>query len=334
MTLCCENDKEFRLDIPGGKPKICDWIGREQKRKKRWCNKTIDRRKIDEACPKACGVCNTNDPNYKFVVNGKARKCGWIGTKLKVEKYCSRMDTRKIPISRYCRDSCNQSTKKPDPPNILIILADDVGVGNVKGYWDESPVDMPNIQKLVDQSTIFTNAHSTPLCAPSRYVLLSGNYQHRGRVVGGEWNLRDHQFEEKQKSIAEVLKTKANYHTAAFGKWHLGGKIEPNGFSGGKSEYILSDPEHNFAKPITKAARYLGFDESYISITGIQEPPYAFFRNDLLEIDSIKFWNKGSHKMPQGMSKILQSGEGSASWDTSAYNMIIVDEFKNSLVII
>ena len=112
-------------------------------------------------------------------------------------------------------------------PNVMIIFADDVGTGDVPGYWDNNRlVHMPNLQQLVSNGTTFTDAHSTPLCAPSRYVLLSGNYQHRGELNVGTWGPNyDHgnQFRHKQISIAEVFRDHG-YSTAMFGKWHLGGE--------------------------------------------------------------------------------------------------------------
>ena len=100
------------------------------------------------------------------------------------------------------------------------------GDEQVPGYFNSGKVPMPNIQDLVDKGTTFTDMHSTPLCAPSRYVLLSGNYQHRGRIFGGTWqpNYRGSQFIDEQRSIAETLKLKAGYHTFMTGKWHMGGK--------------------------------------------------------------------------------------------------------------
>jgi len=73
---------------------------------------------------------------------------------------------------------------------------------------------MPNLEELISKGTLFTDAHSTPLCAPSRYVLMSGNYQHCGRNQGGTWTLDDkgNAFE-GQESLAHVLRTShANYH--------------------------------------------------------------------------------------------------------------------------
>ena len=116
---------------------------------------------------------------------------------------------------------------KAKRPNVMIIFADDLGTGDVPGYWNNSGlVDMPNFENLVNTGTTFLDAHSTPLCAPSRYVLLSGNYQHKGRSQLGTWNLnyKGSQFRDGQQSIAQVFRDKG-YNTAIYGKWHLGGKI-------------------------------------------------------------------------------------------------------------
>lgn len=111
-------------------------------------------------------------------------------------------------------------------PNILLILADDVGTGDIPYYWDTSLVDMPNIDRLSEMGVTFMDAHSTPLCAPSRYMLLSGNYAHRGVAPKGAWSFNPigtNQFRPRQKSIAEILRDEADYKTAMFGKWHMGG---------------------------------------------------------------------------------------------------------------
>ena len=118
-----------------------------------------------------------------------------------------------------------KSNTKNQKPNILVIFADDVGTGDVPGYWTNSSiVDMPNLQNLLDEGTTFTDAHSTPLCAPSRYMFLSGNYPHRGVTYSGLWNLnyKSNQFKKRQLSIAQVLHDNG-YGTGMFGKWHIGG---------------------------------------------------------------------------------------------------------------
>ena len=98
-------------------------------------------------------------------------------------------------------------------------MADDLGTGDIPLYWNSGLVDMPNIHKLASMGVTFKDAHSTPLCATSRYTLLSGNYPHRGRVPAGTWNLgANSQFRSFQKSIGESL-AEGGYHTAMHGKW-------------------------------------------------------------------------------------------------------------------
>ncbi len=122
----------------------------------------------------------------------------------------------------------NNAVKKP---NIMVIFADDVGTGDVPGYWknkdggEDHVIHMPNLKQLMNSGTTFIDAHATPLCATSRYVFLSGNYQHRGQRMAGVWsiNYRSNQFHNGQKSIANVLRDNG-YDTNMVGKWHIGGK--------------------------------------------------------------------------------------------------------------
>lgn len=109
----------------------------------------------------------------------------------------------------------------------MVIFADDVGTGDVPGYWGSGKVNMPHLTQLLEEGTTFLDAHSSPLCAPSRYMFLSGNYQHRGERYPSIWNLnyKKNQFRPDQQSIATVMKDNG-YDTAMFGKWHLGGEYD------------------------------------------------------------------------------------------------------------
>jgi arylsulfatase A-like enzyme len=227
----------------------------------------------------------------------------------------------------------NPLTEKKTKPNILLILADDVGTGDIPRYWNSGLVKMPNIDRLSDMGVTFLDAHSTPLCAPSRYMLLSGNYQHRGRNANGSWNLgyENNQFMSNQKSLSEVLKG-AGYHTFMTGKWHLGAKVPPAGLK--DREKYLTSPWHNWSLPLIDGPQDIGFDHSYITTGGIQEAPYSFFRNGMLTTDvqsESTYWEPGSYKTTVGDSVILRAGEGDISWDSSSYNMILVNETSRFL---
>lgn len=118
------------------------------------------------------------------------------------------------------------ASRTDGPPNIIVILADDLGFGGL-GSYGNPPYKTPNIDALAQDGVRFTNAHVTSnVCAPSRAGLLSGR---NGAEFGHEFNPGDQQ-DEKSKgyglpvnvpTIAERLKP-VGYVTGALGKWHLG----------------------------------------------------------------------------------------------------------------
>lgn len=109
----------------------------------------------------------------------------------------------------------------PAQPNIVIILADDLGYGDVSCYPDHGPdVHTPNIDRLAEAGIRFSNGYaSAPNCAPSRAGLLTGRYQQRyGFYVPADSRIG---LPQQEITLAEVLK-KVGYTTGIFGKWHLG----------------------------------------------------------------------------------------------------------------
>ena len=108
-------------------------------------------------------------------------------------------------------------------PNILFILADDLGYGDVACYNPESKVPTPNIDRLANQGMLLTDAHSpSTVCTPSRYSILTGRMAFRTGFPGvfpgaGGPGL----IEESRLTLPAMLQAKG-YTTALFGKWHLG----------------------------------------------------------------------------------------------------------------
>lgn len=225
-------------------------------------------------------------------------------------------------------DGGTSMMNKSKRPNILLIFADDVGTEDIPGFWGTNLAPMPNLQKLQAEGVTFFNAHASPLCAPSRYMLLSGNYQHRGNKVPSTWNFFDgeNQFRAGQKSIAHALKEGGGYHSAMIGKWHIGLKL-PNGGRHNRTN-ILTATGLDWTFPVMQGPNDVGFDYSYYTSGGIQEAPYSFFRNGFLETDpsNIVFWPEGNYEMEHGLSAISRDGEGDPNWDSTAYNMILVNE--------
>jgi arylsulfatase A-like enzyme len=108
-------------------------------------------------------------------------------------------------------------------PNIIVILADDLGYGDVSCYNAQSKVPTPRIDRLAREGMRFTDAHSpSTVCTPTRYSLLTGQMPFRaGRVpvftgAGGPCLIRENQF-----TLPQMLRNRG-YTTAMTGKWHVG----------------------------------------------------------------------------------------------------------------
>ncbi len=115
-----------------------------------------------------------------------------------------------------------QAQKKPSPkPNVIIILSDDVGYGDVSCYGGIS-IHTPNIDRLAGRGLRFTNGHaSASTCTPSRYSILTGQYAWRKKgtdILPGSAPL----VIPTDRATLGTLFQQAGYHTAAIGKWHLG----------------------------------------------------------------------------------------------------------------
>lgn len=126
-------------------------------------------------------------------------------------------------VSGFSMSSCRGSEKVSyaDKPNILIILTDDQGFGDVSFHENHAPeVSTPGMDQIAESGLIFTNGYVTGYnCAPSRVGLLTGRYQQRT----GFYQARDSRegMSLDEITIAELLKTRG-YTTGVVGKWHLG----------------------------------------------------------------------------------------------------------------
>ncbi|MCP4309554.1 MAG: arylsulfatase, partial [bacterium] len=108
-------------------------------------------------------------------------------------------------------------------PNVVFILSDDVGVGDIKSYYPPSKVTTPNIDRLAAEGMRFTQAYAPgSVCSPSRYALLTGNYPIRGPLRDKPVNFDTLlTISPDQKSWPRFMKQQG-YRTAHIGKWHLG----------------------------------------------------------------------------------------------------------------
>jgi arylsulfatase A-like enzyme len=108
-------------------------------------------------------------------------------------------------------------------PNIVLIMADDMGIDSVQALNKKSQIPTPNLDRLLGQGVHLSDAHSgSSVCSPTRYGVLTGRYSWRSRLKKGivcQWERP--LIEEDRLALPSMLKNKG-YNTACIGKWHLG----------------------------------------------------------------------------------------------------------------
>ena len=115
-------------------------------------------------------------------------------------------------------NNCTQQNKSVPKPNIIYIMADDLGYGHL-GCYGQKLIQTPNIDKLAEEGMRFTNAYSgCALCAPARSTLMTGTHSGHTSVRGNGGGVS---LQKEDVTVAEILK-KAGYKTGLFGKWGLG----------------------------------------------------------------------------------------------------------------
>lgn len=121
---------------------------------------------------------------------------------------------------------CSQIYAAQPKSNIVLILADDLGYGDV-GCYGATKVKTPNMDRLAAEGRRFTDAHSaSSVCTPSRYALLTGEYPFRRNLWGPVMNPSPLVVDTARTTVASLLK-RQGYATANFGKWHLGFGSQP-----------------------------------------------------------------------------------------------------------
>jgi len=158
-------------------------------------------------------------------------------------------------------------------PNVLVIVAEDVGIGDYECYNDKTDIPSPNIAKIAKNGVMFTNAHATAaLCAPARYSLLTGNYPRRQQGgVGGKWGFDvPSAIAPGQQTIANLLKL-CGYRTAIIGKTGIGGFLYEKTIDG----------KSDFNRPMLDGPNTWGFDYSLAVPRGHQWLPFMFVENGI-----------------------------------------------------
>ncbi|NKB99592.1 MAG: sulfatase-like hydrolase/transferase [Pseudomonadales bacterium] len=173
-----------------------------------------------------------------------------------------------------------------NPPNIVFILADDMGYGDVSYLNPDSKIPTPNIDKIAREGTYFSDAHSpSSICTPTRYGIHTGRYCWRTRITNSvTWGYSRHLIEPHRLTVASLLK-QVGYNTGCFGKWHMGMDMMTRDGAGLQAPDKEVDrrafrADIDWNAKIENGPLDVGFDEFYGISASLDMYPYIWIDGD------------------------------------------------------
>lgn len=166
------------------------------------------------------------------------------------------------------------------PPNIIYILADDLGYGDVHVLNpDRGKIPTPHLDRLAREGMIMTDVHSgSAVCTPTRYGVLTGRYAWRTRLQQGVlWGLSAPLIAPGRLTVGELLRDHG-YETAGFGKWHLG-----MDWAGGPTDAVdVGQVKIDYTRPIRNGPIARGFQSFFGISASLDMAPYIYIDDDRL----------------------------------------------------
>ncbi|WP_218841459.1 sulfatase family protein [Winogradskyella costae] len=219
----------------------------------------------------------------------------------------------------------NDTTEEPKPqkPNIIYILADDLGIGDLSIYNENSKIQTPHLDQMGKEGMQFTDAHtSSSVCTPTRYGILTGRYNWRTPLKEFvTWGNSPSLIQKNRLTVAQMLKNKG-YKTASIGKWHLGLNWTMKNNSKEFDHFSETSDRLNFkaidySQPLKFGPNDMGFDYSYMISASLNMPPFVYIEN-----------NKAT-MVPTGISAQTKKQSPYATWIRGD----IADDFKHEDVL-
>jgi len=186
-----------------------------------------------------------------------------------------------ITLTLSCKNQSSHSQ-----PNIIYILADDMGYGDVSAMNPGAAWETRHIDRIAGEGMRFTDAHSgSAVCTPTRYGVLTGRYSWRTHLKEGVlWSWDPPLVREGETTVGTLLQ-KMGYNTACVGKWHLG-----LGW-----QYHAENPDSvDFSKAVTGGPTTLGFDYFFGITASLDIPPYVYLENDSPTMVPVKYTQDSS----------------------------------------
>ncbi|MEO5999513.1 MAG: arylsulfatase [Chitinophagaceae bacterium] len=176
-------------------------------------------------------------------------------------------------------NTCVAQQKLENRPNIIFILADDLGYGDVKCFNPQGKIATPHIDRLASKGVKFTNAHSSSaVCTPSRYSILTGRYPWRSTLQSGVlYGYNKPLISPEHLTVASFLKQNG-YNTNCVGKWHLG--LDWPLIANADIGMDNIEKKIDFTAKIANGPNTRGFDYFYGISASLDMPPFVYIEND------------------------------------------------------
>ncbi|MFI3291366.1 MAG: arylsulfatase [Opitutales bacterium] len=169
-------------------------------------------------------------------------------------------------------------------PNIIFILADDLGYGDVSCLNPEGKIKTPVLDKMSENGLTFTDAHtSSAVCSPTRYGVMTGRYNWRSTLKASVLSgYSKALIPQDRTTMASMLKA-AGYNTALIGKWHLGWDWAtfPKNSPEAQAKFNKGNIVVDYSKPVKNSPKTRGFDYYYSICGSLDMPPYVYVENDM-----------------------------------------------------
>jgi len=168
--------------------------------------------------------------------------------------------------------SCSGVQSKHKMPDIVFILADDLGYGDISFLNPGSNIRTPNIDRIAQSGVAFTDAHSgSAVSTPTRYGILTGRYSWRSELKSGVLDGYSRALIPGDRKTLPMMLRGKGYTTACLGKWHLGWDWY---------DFDKGIDSIDFSKPVSSGPISLGFDYFFGFSGSLDMPPYVYVEND------------------------------------------------------
>ncbi|MCB9938786.1 MAG: sulfatase-like hydrolase/transferase [Planctomycetaceae bacterium] len=219
-----------------------------------------------------------------------------------------------------------------DHPNILLILADDLGYGDVGCYNEQSKVATPNLDRLASQGIRFTDAHSpSTVCTPTRYSLLTGRMAFRTGFRGVFDGAGGPCLIEASRLTLPGMLQQTGYATACFGKWHVGLTFFDNQGEPIQKNGLEAVKRIDYGRSIPDAPIHRGFDQFFgTACCPTTDWLYAWIEGDRVPVPPTQIIDRSA--LPQHpYSRDNRPGMIAPDFDLEEVDLVLLDRSKQFL---